>query len=87
MAIPKKPQAQVPDIDSFIGGAKASQAERQQTSSAATEPGKKMFSARLDPATVRKIKIWAGLADKTKEEIAQEAFDLYFNDKDVPAPK
>lgn len=80
MVIPKKPQTQ--DVDKFIGGAKASMADRQQPPSVVAE--KKMFSARLDPLTVRKIKVWAGLSDKNKEEIAQEAFDLYFKDKDIP---
>lgn len=80
MVIPKKPQAQ--DVDKFIGGAKATRADRQQAPAAGAE--KKMFSARLDPLTVRKIKVWAGLSEKNKEEIAQDAFDLYFKDKDVP---
>lgn len=83
-AIPKKPQASTKNVDQFIGGARASQADQQRKLESKSGGGKKMFSARLDPATVKKIKVWSGLADKTKEDIAQEAFDLYFSDKDVP---
>lgn len=84
VGIPKKPQAQKNNIDGFIGGAKASNADRQSAATSKPTPAKKMFSARLDPETVKKIKVYAGLAEKTKEDIAQEAFDLYFQNKDVP---
>lgn len=84
MGIPKKPQKTLNNIDEFISGAKASRADRQTSSACKPTGVKKMFSARLDPETVKKIKVYAGLSDMTKEEIAQAAFDMYFSDKDVP---
>jgi hypothetical protein len=84
MGIPRKPQKALNNIDEFISGAKASNADRQTASIPKPTAGKKMFSARLDPETVKKIKVYAGLSDMTKEEIAQAAFDLYFADKNVP---
>ena len=79
MAIPKKPRKN--NVDTFIDGAKATRADQTTNT---TSAAKKMWSVRIDPTTIKKVKIWASLTDQTKEEIAQEAFDLYFADKDVP---
>lgn len=82
--IPKKPQAKK-DVDEFISGAKASRADQKKAPTGSKQAvEKKMFSARLDCETVRKIKLWSAQTDKTKEQIAQEAFDLYFENKNVP---
>jgi hypothetical protein len=82
--IPKKPQAKK-DVDEFISGAKASRSDQQKPTAESKQAAeKKMFSARIDRETVRKIKLWSAQTDKTKEQIAQEAFDRYFKNKDVP---
>ncbi len=38
---------------------------------------KKMFSARIDPKTIRRVRIYAAESGKTKEEITQEALEQY----------
>jgi hypothetical protein len=82
MAIPKKP-TQTTDVDNFIGGAKATRADQTPVTPSGTATDKKMFSARIDPLTIKKIRMHAAKEDKTKEDVVQEALDLYFADKEI----
>lgn len=40
---------------------------------------KKMFSARIDPETIRRVRIFSAQTGRTKEDIVQEALESFLD--------